>query len=146
MTFVNLGSQGQHWNEITNQMVSTLHPRDKITMSLPSDRRCVGAGSPSPCWWWRRCRARWWGPPSRTDWGSLGGRRKEVSQEVRMELIFHLLRLSGTLEVASPSSSCVQPEGPVVGLNLAGRGLGRSRTWGCWAAEDSRRAAWSPAS
>ena len=60
--------------------------------------------------------------------GARWGRREEVSQEVRMELIFHLLRMSGTLEVASPSSSCVQPEGPVVGLNLAGRGLGRSRT------------------
>ena len=71
MTFANLGSQGQHGNGNTE---TTDHTQDKGSCS-PSDRRCVAAGSPSPCWWSRRCRARWSGPPSRTGWGSLGEER-----------------------------------------------------------------------
>ena len=54
-----------------------LRPRQGwiISTSSPFGRRYAGGGSPSPCWWWRRCRARWWGRPSRTGWGSLGGER-----------------------------------------------------------------------
>ena len=48
--------------------------------SSPFARRCVEGGFPSPCWWWRRCRARWWGPPSRTGWGSLGEERRGQSR------------------------------------------------------------------
>ena len=141
MTFGNLGSQGQHGTDMTDQT------RWFLRLSSPSDRRCAGGGSPSPCWWSRRCPARWSGRPSRTGWGSLGEeRRGETRVVIIIMIIVYLWRLVETQQVSAPSSSCERPEGLAVGLSPAGRGLGRSRTWGCWVAEEARRAAWCPAS
>ena len=169
MTFVNLGSQGQHFNEKADQQVY-VYTHDNagpwIVLirfggvkggiatttrhdfpSSPFVLRCVEEGSPWPCWWWRRCRARWSGRPSRRGWGSLGEeRRGETRVVIIIMIIVYLWRLVETQQVSAPSSSCERPEGPAVGLSPAGRGLGRSRTWGCWVAEEARRAAWCPAS
>ena len=126
-------------------MELTWQTRWFLRLSSPSDRRCAAGGSPSPCWWSRRCPTRWSGRPSRRGWGSLGW-RMEVSQEEKADWDCYLLRLVGTLLVSSPSSSCVPPVGPAVGWSLAGRGWGPSWTWGCWAAGGGRRVAWSPGS